>query len=44
MSYNDCPTIRELYANNTILPVDWVYGMSKNKESNEVLVLSSDLV
>ena len=43
MSYNDCPTIRELYANNTILPVDWVYGMSKNKESNEVLVLSSDL-
>jgi DNA adenine methylase len=43
MSYNDCPVIRQLYRNNTILSVDWVYGMSKNKQSNEVLVLSRDL-
>ncbi len=43
MSYNDCPVIRQLYRHNPILSVDWVYGMSKNKESNEVLVLSRDL-
>jgi DNA adenine methylase len=44
MSYNDCQTIRELYRDNPILPVEWVYGMSKNKQSNEVLILSKDLV
>lgn len=43
MSYNDCPVIRQLYRNNPILSVDWVYGMSKNKQSSEVLVLSRDL-
>jgi len=43
MSYNDCPVIRQLYRNNPILPVDWVYGMSKDKQSNEVIVLSRDL-
>ncbi len=43
MSYNDCPTIRELYKDNTILSVEWIYGMSKDKKSNEVLVLSPDL-
>jgi len=43
MSYNDCAVIRQLYRNNLILSVDWVYGMSKDKKSNEVLVLSRDL-
>jgi len=43
MSYNDCPAIRELYKGNQILAVEWVYGMSKNKKSNEVLILSPDL-
>jgi DNA adenine methylase len=43
MSYNDCHTIRSLYKNYTILSVQWVYGMSKNKKSNEVLILSRDL-
>ena len=43
MSYNDCQEIRELYKSNLILSIDWVYGMSKNKQSNEVLVLSRDL-
>jgi len=43
MSYNDCDEIRELYQNNPILSLEWIYGMSKNKESNEVLVLSRDL-
>jgi len=43
LSYNDCDTIRDLYNDYTILSVDWIYGMSKDKQSNEVLVLSRDL-
>jgi len=43
MSYNDCHTIRELYHDNPILSLEWVYGMSKDKQSNEILVLSPDL-
>ena len=43
MSYNDRPVIRELYKDNQILSVEWIYGMSKNKQSSEVLVLSKDL-
>jgi DNA adenine methylase len=43
MSYNDCSAIRGLYFNNPIISVEWVYGMSKNKHSNEVLILSKDL-
>jgi len=44
LSYNDCQEIRELYKNNPILSIEWLYGMSKNKQSNEVLVLSKDLL
>lgn len=43
MSYNDCEAIRKLYKNNPILSIEWIYGMSKNKQSNEILVLSPDL-
>jgi len=43
MSCNDCDTIRELYDGYPILSVEWIYGMSKDKQSNEVLVLSKDL-
>jgi len=43
MSYNDSETIRKLYDGYPILSVEWIYGMSKDKQSNEVLVLSRDL-
>lgn len=43
LSYNDCELIRNIYEDYTILSLDWVYGMSKDKTSNEVLVLSRDL-
>lgn len=43
MSYNDCETIKELYDGYPILSIEWVYGMSKDKQSNEVLILSKDL-
>lgn len=44
MSYNDCEEIRTLYCNFTIISLEWVYGMSKNKNSNEILILSKDLL
>lgn len=43
MSYNDCDEIRTLYKDYVILSVEWIYGMSKNKQSREVLILSKDL-
>lgn len=44
MSYNDCEEIRNLYCSYTIISIEWVYGMSKNKSSNEILILSKDLL
>lgn len=43
MSYNDCSDIRELYKDNPVLSVEWIYGMSKDKKSNEILILSPEL-
>jgi DNA adenine methylase len=43
MSYNDCEEIRKLYKGNPILSLEWIYGMSKDKQSREILVLSPDL-
>jgi DNA adenine methylase len=43
MSYNDCEEIRKVYEDNPILSVEWIYGMSKDKKSSEILVLSRDL-
>ncbi len=44
LSYNDCQEIRNLYSSFTIISIEWVYGMSKNKSSNEILILSKDLL
>ena len=43
LSYNDCALIREYYRDYRILPIGWTYGMSKNKASNEILVVSNDV-
>jgi len=43
LSYNDCENVRELYKDNQTLSVEWIYGMSKDKKSNEILILSNDL-
>lgn len=40
LSYSDCPMVRNLYANYTIVTPKWQYGMSKQKKSNEVLILN----
>lgn len=38
LSYNDTPRIRTLYADCDIIPIEWSYGMTKNKKSNEILI------
>lgn len=43
LSYNDCDLVRELYHGYQFITPVWTYGMSANKTSNEVLILSGDL-
>jgi DNA adenine methylase len=44
LSYNDGREVRELYSKYCILSIEWNYGMSKDKQSREILILSPDLV
>lgn len=41
LSYNDTPLIRTLYADCEIVPIQWSYGMTKSKKSNEILIRPS---
>jgi DNA adenine methylase len=43
LSYNDSKEVRKLYEGYTIIPVNWKYGMSQNKQSNEIVILSKDV-
>lgn len=43
LSYNNSPKILQNYANYRILRPKWTYGMTQNKASNEVLILSDDI-
>lgn len=43
LSYNNSKEIHELYSDYTILYPDWKYGMSHDKSSREVLILSHDI-
>ena len=43
LSYNDCPPIRDLYRGRAIFFPHWRYGMSRNKSSREILILSDEL-
>jgi DNA adenine methylase len=43
LSYNDCPFIRELYQEYKFFTPSWKYGMSANKNSKEVIIISHDL-
>ncbi len=42
LSYNDCAEIRDLYAGFTMLTPQWKYGMSADKKSKELLILSKE--
>jgi DNA adenine methylase len=48
LSYNDCPEVRRLYRGFHIVDefdgLSWRYGMSKSKNSRELLILSHDVV
>ncbi len=43
LSYNDCNEIRKLYSKFKIITPGWKYGMSKDKRSKELLILSRDM-
>ncbi len=43
LSYNNSKEIHDIYSDFTILYPDWKYGMSNNKTSREVLILSHDI-
>jgi DNA adenine methylase len=43
LSYNNSKEIHDLYSDYTVLHPDWKYGMSNNKTSSEVLILSHDI-
>ena len=43
LSYNNCQEILELYKDYRILFPVWKYGMSNDKKSREVLILSQDI-
>ena len=40
LSYNNCREIHEMYGDYVIRYPEWKYGMSANKNSREVLILS----
>lgn len=43
LSYNDCEEIRNLYKGFRFMIPEWKYGMSSDKASKEILILSADL-
>jgi DNA adenine methylase len=43
LSYNDSDVIRSMYEEFQFAEPEWSYGMSKNKKSKEILILSNDL-
>ena len=38
ISYNDCPTVRDLFKGWRFEPIAWAYGMNASKKSNEILI------
>ncbi|MCC6286687.1 MAG: DNA adenine methylase [Chitinophagaceae bacterium] len=43
LSYNDCDEIRKMYSQFKMVTPGWKYGMSKDKSSKELLILSEDV-
>jgi len=47
LSYNECTEVRNLYRGYHFVDTEdglsWNYGMSKSKESKELLILSKDV-
>ncbi len=43
LSYNNCDFVRHLYQGCVMVTPHWRYGMSVDKNSRELLVLSNEL-
>ena len=43
LRYDDCSEIRAMYDGYTILPLRWKYGMSRDTDGREIVILSHDL-
>jgi len=43
LSYNNCPEIIDMYSEYRVHYPSWKYGMSSDKNSREVLILSEDI-
>lgn len=43
LSYNNSEEVLDLYSKYHILYPNWKYGMSKDKDSKEVLILSENI-
>lgn len=43
LSYNDCQEIRRMYTGYRLQVPHWKYGMSNDKNSRELIILSNDL-
>jgi DNA adenine methylase len=41
LSYNNCPYIRNLYKDCTIIDASWSYGMNSSKASSEIIIFPS---
>ena len=44
LSYNNCDMVQDIYSGYEFVTPEWTYGMSNRKTSNEVLILSKDIV
>ena len=42
LSYDDCLEVREMYSGYKIVELNWKYGMSSDKKSREILILSRE--
>ena len=40
LSYNDCSLVRDLYSGHRFIEPEWIYGMSNDKQSRELLVVN----
>jgi len=43
LSYNNSNEIKDMYKDHVFIYPNWSYGMSKNKKSKEILIISKDL-
>ncbi len=43
LSYNECDEVKQMYAMHQFEYPEWKYGMSANKKSREMLIISNDI-